>query len=161
MRKRERGFLMATETRLERQSYQAVASRIVQLIAETGLKPGDRLSTERELVSTLGTSRHTISQAVKALEGSGALQPRQGGGIDVTRSSPPAATGIIDVTVRGDPRQVEPLCEFRMTLEMQTARLAAERITPRQLRVIEEAALATQTNAANHEARSKADTVFH
>lgn len=152
---------MATDTRLERQSYQTIASRIVQLIAETGLKPGDRLPTERELVRALGASRHMISQAVKALEVSGVLQPRQGSGIYVTRTSPPTATGIIDITVRGDPRQVEQLCEFRMTLEMQTARLAAERVTPRQLRAIEEAALGTQTHAENHEARGKADRAFH
>jgi GntR family transcriptional regulator, transcriptional repressor for pyruvate dehydrogenase complex len=152
---------MATDTRTERQNYQTIASRIVQLIAETGLQPGDRLPTERELVSTLGASRHTISQAVKALEVSGVLQPRQGSGIYVTRTSPPAATGIIDVTVRGDPHQVEQLCEFRTTLEMQTARLAAERINPRQLRAIEEAALGTQTHVENHEARARADAAFH
>ncbi len=152
---------MAPETRSERQSYQTIVSRILQLIAETGLKPGDRLPTERELVRELGVSRHMISQAVKVLAVSGVLHPRQGSGIYVTRTSPPTATGIIDVTVRGDPRQVEQLCEFRMTLEMQTARLAAERATPRQLRLIEEAALETQTNAENHEARSHADSVFH
>ncbi len=152
---------MALDTRSERQSYQTIASRIVQLITETGLKPGDRLPTERELVRALGVSRHTISQAVKALEVSGVLQPRQGSGIYVTRISPPTTTGIIDITVRGDPRQVEQLCEFRLTLEMQTARLAAERVTPRQLRAIEEAALATQTNAENHEARASADRAFH
>lgn len=152
---------MTLDSRAERQSYQDVASRIMQLIADTGLKPGDRLPTERELVSALGVSRHKISQAVKALEVSGVLHPQQGSGVYVTSTSPPTATGIIDVTVRGNPRQVEQLCEFRMTLEMQTARLAAERTTPRQLRVIEEAALGAQSNAENHEAWTRADTDFH
>ncbi len=154
---------MALDTRDESQSYQAIASRIMQLIAETGLKPGDRLPTERELGRELGVSRHTVSQAVKVLAVSGVLRSRQGSGIYVTRTSPPTASGFIDVTVRGDPQQVQQLCEFRMTLEMQTARLAAERITPRLLRRIEDAAFATKDSAERQEASqfSEADTEFH
>ena len=51
---------MALETRDEPQSYQVIASRIMQLIAEGGFKPGDRLPTERELGRELGVSRHTV-----------------------------------------------------------------------------------------------------
>jgi GntR family transcriptional regulator, transcriptional repressor for pyruvate dehydrogenase complex len=154
---------MAVETRDEPQNYQAVASRIMQLIAETGLKPGDRLPTERQLGVELGVSRHTVSQAVKVLAVSGVLRSRQGSGIYVTHTWPPTASGFIDVTVRGDPQQVQQLCEFRMTLEMQTARLAAERITPRLLRRVEEAALTTQASAERQDSRqfTEADTEFH
>lgn len=154
---------MALDTRDETQTYQTVASRIMQLIAEANLKPGDRLPTERELGRELGVSRHTVSQAVKVLAVSGVLRSRQGSGIYVARTSPPTASGFIDVTVRGDPQQVQQLCEFRMTLEMQTARLAAERITPRLLRRIEEVALATHTSAERQEARqfTEADREFH
>ena len=154
---------MALETREEPQSYQIVASRIMQLIAEGGFKPGDRLPTERELGRELGVSRHTVSQAVKVLAVSGVLRSRQGSGIYVTRTSPPTASAFINVTVRGDPQQVQQLCEFRMTLEMQTARLAAERITPRLLRRIEDAALATKASAERQEGSqfSEADRDFH
>jgi DNA-binding FadR family transcriptional regulator len=154
---------MALDTRDTPQSYQIVASRIMQMIAEEGLKPGDRLPTERELGRELGVSRHTVSQAVKVLAVSGVLRSRQGSGVYVTRTSPPTATGFIDVSVQGDPQQVQQLCEFRMTLEMQTARLAAERITPRLLRRIEEAAFKTQSSAERQEAREfrEADREFH
>jgi GntR family transcriptional regulator, transcriptional repressor for pyruvate dehydrogenase complex len=154
---------MALDTRDESQNYQVIASRIMRLIADGGLKPGDRLPTERELGRELGVSRHTVSQAVKVLAVTGVLRSRQGSGIYVTRTSPPTASGIIDVTVRGDPQQVRQLCEFRMTLEIQTARLAAERITPRLLRRIEDAALATKDSAERQEARewTEADTAFH
>lgn len=154
---------MALDTRDEQQSYQAIASRIMQLIAETGLKPGDRLPTERELGRALGVSRHTVSQAVKVLAVSGVLRSRQGSGIYVTHTAPPTASAFIDVTVRGDPQQVQQLCEFRMTLEMQTARLAAERSTPRLLRAIEDAARATQTSAEHQDLHqfTEADTAFH
>lgn len=154
---------IAADTRDEPEGYQAAASRIMQLIADAGLKPGDRLPTERELGRKLGVSRHTVSQAVKVLAVSGVLRSRQGSGIYVTRTSPPTISGFIDVTVRGDPQQVQHLCEFRMTLEMQTSRFAAERITPRQLRRIEDAALATQASAERQEAQqfTEADTEFH
>ncbi len=154
---------MVVEAPDERQTYQTVASRIMQLIADTGLKPGDRLPTERKLGLQLGVSRHTVSQAVKILAVSGVLRSRQGSGIYVTRTSPPTISGFIDVTVRGDPQQVQQLCEFRMTLEMQTARLAAERITPRLLRRIEDDALATKEGAERQDSRmfTEADTAFH
>jgi GntR family transcriptional regulator, transcriptional repressor for pyruvate dehydrogenase complex len=157
--------IMATETgtRDEQQAYQKVASRIVQLIADSGLKPGDRLPTERELGRDLGVSRHTVSQAVKVLAVSGVLRPRQGSGIYVMQTSPLSATGLIDMTVRGDPNQVRQLCEFRMTLETQTARLAADRVTPRILRQIEDAAQTTLYSAEHQEGSqfSEADTAFH
>jgi GntR family transcriptional repressor for pyruvate dehydrogenase complex len=154
---------MAIETQDDRQTYQQIASRIVQLIAEGSFKPGDRLPTERELGRTLGVSRHTVSQAVKVLAATGVVRPRQGSGIYVMQTSPLTASGFIDVTVRGDPRQVEQLCEFRMTLEMQTARLAAERITPRLLRQVEDAAQATLSSAERQDAGqfTEADTAFH
>src|SRR5690242_1525660 len=154
---------MAIDTPDAPQTYQIVASRIMQMITETGLKPGDRLPTERELGRELGVGRHTVSQAVKVLAVSGVLRSRQGSGVYVTRTSPPTATGFIDVSIRGDPQQVQQLCEFRMTLEMQTARLAAERITPRVLRRIEDDALATKEAAERQDSRlfTEADTAFH
>lgn len=154
---------MTLQERDERQTYETVASRIVQLIAETGLKPGERLPTERELSYKLGVSRHTVSQAVKVLAVSGVLRPRQGSGIYVTQTSAPTTTGFIDVTLRGDPQKVQQLSEFRMTLEMQTARLAAERITPRGLRHIEDAALATRAGAEAQDPAlfREADTRLH
>jgi GntR family transcriptional regulator, transcriptional repressor for pyruvate dehydrogenase complex len=154
---------MAVETPDERQTSQAVASHIMQLIAGTSLRPGDRLPTERELALQLGVSRHTVSQAVKILAVSGVVRTRQGSGIYVTQTTPVMASGFIDLTVRGDPRQVQQLCEFRTTLEMQTARLAADRITPRLLRQIEDAAQTTQASAERQDVRqfTEADTIFH
>lgn len=154
---------MTLQERDERQTYETVASRIVQLITETGLKPGERLPTERELSHKLGVSRHTVSQAIKVLAVSGVLRPRQGSGIYVTQTSAPTTAAFIDVTLRGDPQKVQQFSEFRMTLEIQTARLAAERITPRGLRQIEDAALATRTGAETQDPAlfTEADVRFH
>src|SRR5579883_2674064 len=155
--------IMTVETPDERQTYQTVAASIMQLITDTGLKPGDRLPTERQLGLKLGVSRHRVSQAVKILAVSGVVRTRQGSGIFVTQATPVMASGFIDLTVRGDPRQVQQLCEFRTTLEMQTARLAADRITPRLLRQIEDAAQATLDSAEHQDGSqwTEADTTFH
>jgi DNA-binding FadR family transcriptional regulator len=154
---------MTVETPDERQTYQTVAASIMQLITDTGLKPGDRLPTERQLGLKLGVSRHRVSQAVKILAVSGVVRTRQGSGIFVTQATPVMASGFIDLTVRGDPRQVQQLCEFRTTLEMQTARLAADRITPRLLRQIEDTAQTTLSSAESQDVRqfTEADTAFH
>ena len=154
---------MALETPDKRQTYRTVASRIMQLIADTGLKPGDRLPAERELGLQLGVSRYIVSQAVKILAGSGVVLPRQGSGIFVSQAAPVMASGFSDLTVRGNPRQVQQLCEFRTTLEMQAVRFAADRITPRLLRKIEDAAQTTLTSAERQDMSqfTEADTTFH
>src|SRR5690242_17763021 len=50
-----------------RPGYEVVAEQILKLIAELGLAPGDRMPTENELASRLGTSRTTVREAVKIL----------------------------------------------------------------------------------------------
>src|SRR5437899_1552918 len=57
--------------RAYRPGYELVAEQILQLIAESQLRPGDRLLTENELASRLGTSRTVVREAVKILSAIG------------------------------------------------------------------------------------------
>lgn len=58
-----------------------IADRIEQLIAERGLRPGDRLPPERALAEVLGVSRPSLREAIKALEAVGRLRVRHGTGV--------------------------------------------------------------------------------
>ena len=57
-----------------------VLARLRQHILAQGLKPGDRLPTERDLAAGLGVSRGTVREALKVLEVIGAVarSPRRG-----------------------------------------------------------------------------------
>ena len=61
---------------LWRQIYQAVEEDI----ASGGHKPGDRLPTEHELAQRFGVNRHTVRQALGALEEAGLIRVEQGRG---------------------------------------------------------------------------------
>lgn len=63
-------------------------SAIKQMVIEGALKPGDRLPTEKELSETIGVSRNSLREAVKALSVIRVLDVRQGDGTYVTALEP-------------------------------------------------------------------------
>lgn len=65
--------------------YVGLAQQIVRDIASQGLKPGDRLGTEDDLVKMHGLSRNTVRQALAILEKEGFVLRRQRMGTFVHR----------------------------------------------------------------------------
>ncbi|MGP9580354.1 FadR/GntR family transcriptional regulator [Brachybacterium sp. AOP35-5H-19] len=63
-------------------------SAIKQMVVDGTLKPGDRLPTEAELSETIGVSRNSLREAVKALSVIRVLDVRQGDGTYVTALEP-------------------------------------------------------------------------
>ena len=66
-----------------RRPYRVIADQILDLVAENGLAPGDRLPAERELAERFGVSRPSLREALIALEVEGRLDIRMGSGIYV------------------------------------------------------------------------------
>ena len=60
--------------------FNIIIRRISAFIDEQGLKPGDRLPSERELATALSVSRASIRQAIAVLSAQGILIMRQGDG---------------------------------------------------------------------------------
>lgn len=124
-----------------RPGYELVAERILQLIAELQLQPGDRMPTENELASRLGTSRTVVREAVKILSAIGRVRAQKGRGLYVTDDE-----GLLGSSHWGgfflptDLDHVYRLFEFRRVQETAASRLAATRATPAELRAIEVAA---------------------
>lgn len=133
-----------------RPGYETVATKIAEFIATSELRPGDRLPTERTLGMQWGVSRTVVREAVKVLTTAGLVRARQGSGLYVAARPHPLATAAINLAMPVDPEHMLSLFEFRRTLETQTARLAAERITPRELQALEEAVIAHRREAESH-----------
>jgi GntR family transcriptional regulator, transcriptional repressor for pyruvate dehydrogenase complex len=144
--------------------YELVASKMMQLITTTGLKTGDRLPTERTLSEQLGVSRAVIREAVSFLSAKGIVRSLQGSGLYVA-SEPSTffAPPFLNLSTSVDPKDVESLFEYRLGIETTTARFAAERITPKELLLLQETALLYKQGAeANQlELASHSDTDFH
>ena len=107
---------------------------IKQMIIDGRLRPGDRLPNQDELAETLGLSRGSLREAVRALTVMRVLTTRQGDGTYVTSLSPSIlinATSFI-----ADFHHDDKLLHFfhvRRVLEAEAAAIAALRLTAAQL----------------------------
>jgi GntR family transcriptional repressor for pyruvate dehydrogenase complex len=123
-----------------RPGYELVAEQILELIVELRLQPGDRMPTENDLASRLGTSRTVVREAVKILSALGRVRAQKGRGLYVADGE-----GMLGSSRWGgfflptDLDHVYMLFEFRRVQEAAASRLAAGRATPAELRAIEAA----------------------
>jgi GntR family transcriptional regulator, transcriptional repressor for pyruvate dehydrogenase complex len=121
--------------------YELIAERILQLIAELRLHPGDRMPTENELAARLGTSRTVVREAIKILSAIGRVRAQKGRGLYVADDD-----GMLGSSRWGgfflptDLDHIYMLFEFRRVQETMASRFAATRATPAELRAIESAA---------------------
>lgn len=103
---------------------------------------GTRIPTEPDLVAALGVGRNTVREAVRALVHAGVLERRQGSGTYVTARH--ELTGM--VARRMEAAELAESIEVRRAFEVEAARLAAHRRTPRDLAELD-AALAAREQA--------------
>lgn len=74
--------------------YEKVKAALTELIAAQGLVPGDRLPSERELVSRLGCSHHSVRRGLLLLEQERQIERRIGSGTFVRETAGgPRSTG--------------------------------------------------------------------
>lgn len=107
----------------------AITRQIEELILEGVLRPGDKLPPERELARTMDVSRPSLRDALTDLEKRGLVVARQGGGTfvaDVMGSV--FADPIVDLFGTHEKATADYL-EYRLEIEAIAARLAAERAT--------------------------------
>lgn len=112
-----------------------VALRISHDIAERGLVSGDRLAAEPELLETYGVSRSVLREALRTLEAYSVVRMRrgQGGGLYVSTPDPQPTIATVVKFLKSSGIGWSDLFELREPLEMEAARLAVRRVTPRQL----------------------------
>jgi GntR family transcriptional repressor for pyruvate dehydrogenase complex len=139
-----------------------VADALLEHILSADLQPGDRLPTEAELGRQFEVSRTVIREAVRSLAARGVVQVRPGAGLTVSRVDASTASASLRLVVRGSTDLTyDRVHEVRRSIEVELARLAAERATDEE---IEELAriLAAQAAAFHDIPRAaRIDTAFH
>lgn len=140
--------------------YEQVVERLRRHIDVEGLRPGDRLLSEREMAERLGVSRTSVRQALTALEVMGLVEIRHGDGVFLTHPPeavlPPLATALAD-----EHEQLPAVMEVRQAIEAQTARLAAQRRTEDDVATLAEALDRMQDAIDAGEDPADADSAFH
>ncbi|WP_083513389.1 FadR/GntR family transcriptional regulator [Curtobacterium luteum] len=109
-------------------------ARIQQMIVSGELQPGQRLPPEKELSESLGLSRNSLREAVKALELIRVLDVRRGDGTYVTSLEPTVLLEAVSFVVdMHHDRSLVDLLEVRRILEPASAVLATARASEQQI----------------------------
>ncbi|MGW4587559.1 FadR/GntR family transcriptional regulator [Amycolatopsis thermoflava] len=103
-----------------------VASLLRQRIQRGDWRPGDRLPNEVQLAAEFGVGRSSVREAVRLLAQDGLLDVRHGSGTFVAAGT--SDTSDVRRLVRR--ARVLEVYEVRRALEVEAARLAAQRVRP-------------------------------
>jgi GntR family transcriptional regulator, transcriptional repressor for pyruvate dehydrogenase complex len=129
-----------------------VAERLVRLIQEDGLRPGDFLPSQAELSERFGVSRPILREAMQGLAGSGLIEVHNGRGAMVAPIKRDPLLAFFRRALQFERTAVVELMEVRKGIEVQAALLAAQRRTPEQLdamrRIVDEMRLRLRDTAA-------------
>ncbi len=143
----------------DKKVYRKVVDRIQQQILSGELKPGDKLSTERDMAEHLGVGRNSVREAMRALEIIGITESRQGGG-NYIRSSTGGLFEPLSMMVKMNNCSFADVIEFRRMLETETAVLAAKRITPERSSRLRNV-LKEMSGQLSEKRRTELDKQFH
>lgn len=108
---------------------EAIVRTLQARISRGEFRPGEQLPPERQLAEIFDASRGSIREALRALELSGLIHSRQGGGNYVADSLPSALTVPLGNYLERQRHALLDLYEARQMLEPRLAFLAAERGT--------------------------------
>lgn len=138
----------------ERRLYQQVADQIRGLIQAEHFPLGTRLPAERELAQQLGVSRPSLREALIALEIDGTVEIRMGSGIYVSALPDRRGAGSTGESA------VE-LMEARAAVESAVVGLAAARITPAGLHILQMTIDAMRSDIGQGRRPLEHDREFH
>ncbi|QBI02667.1 FadR/GntR family transcriptional regulator [Pseudoduganella albidiflava] len=137
----------------------AVISYVTDLIRDGRIVPGEKVPSEAEIIQALGVSRSVVREAMSQLQATGVVETRQGKGTFVLdRSVQPMG---LQVPAEMRQHDVLAILELRLSLETESAGLAARRRSEQQLARIRAALdifLAQCDEGRNNAAN---DTEFH
>lgn len=129
----------------------SVADALAQLILGE-MSSGQSLPSEGDLAERFSVSRLTVREAIKMLAGRGLVDVGRGRRATVIEPSGVAFSDFLSMMIRNDPKGLFDLIELRMSLEVQSATLAARRMTRAGLTSLERALQGMRDAAADQAA---------
>src|SRR5258707_9116257 len=118
-----------------------IVSQLRGLILGGEYAVGDKLPPERKLAEELGVNRASLREAIKSLEHMGLVKTRQGDGTRVLDFMQTAGVELISHLIPGDGAPNLPVLidvlEFPRWFRRESARLAAERATDEDMKILQ------------------------
>jgi GntR family transcriptional repressor for pyruvate dehydrogenase complex len=140
---------------------QQIVSRLLDLIQQRHLGPGDRLPAERELAATMGVSRSSLREALRALTVLGVTEMRHGTGTYVSSLEPDLLVRPLSFVLSLSDGGFDQLFEARKVVEPAIAALAAHRIDDAGLDRLDALAMRAGAVVEHAEAFLVADLELH
>jgi DNA-binding FadR family transcriptional regulator len=114
-----------------RRRTESIEDAVKDMIVRHGLKPGDRLPQERELMETFGASKGTVREAVSALASQGLVVSRTGpgGGLFLSAVEPERMMALLSGYFFFRTPTVEEIYAVRCALEPELAASVAGRLS--------------------------------
>ena len=142
-------------------AYQLVAEAIEKKILTGGIRPGEPIGTEAELVKQFGVNRSTVREGIRLLEHDGIIQRQSNRRLAVSlphyerlASRTSRAMVLHEVTFR-------ELYEASMALQMATIEGAVQRATPEMIAALEDNVERTSHVLGDAAAVAELDSEFH
>jgi GntR family transcriptional regulator, transcriptional repressor for pyruvate dehydrogenase complex len=110
--------------------HERVVDQITFAIRSGAYRVGERLPSVEQMARDMGVSKPTVSEAIRVVSGHGVVESRRGvhGGVKVVDDDIPIT--LLSLTDGHTEPSLRELLEARRPVEMQIARLAAERAEP-------------------------------
>jgi GntR family transcriptional repressor for pyruvate dehydrogenase complex len=138
-----------------------IMGRLLSLIQEKQLRPGDKLPPERELAILMNVSRPSLREALRALSLINVVDIRHGDGTYVTSLKPELLVEHLDFVVSLEDATYLQLLEARRVLEVGIVMIAAERISAEEVAELEDILKTVADCVHDHEAFLEADLALH
>jgi DNA-binding FadR family transcriptional regulator len=133
-------------------AYEQIVAQVEEQVRTGELSPGDRLPSERRLMSSFEVSRSTVREAMRVMTATGLVESRPGDprGPVVLDFSPQALRAPLERMVHQGASRVE-LLQFRLVIDGQAALMAAVRADSAAIDGIEDAARAIREQSQSAE----------
>ena len=138
-----------------------IVEQIIDLISRGILRPGERMPSEKQLCQQFGVGRTSVREALRSLSVMGILEPHAGEGTYVSGDSSRYLEKTLHWSLLLDRKMVDDLIETRLTLESETAFLAAQRAGHDDLQEIEAAIEGMEQSANQPDSYLGFDLRFH
>ena len=114
-----------------------IAQRLTKAIEEDAIKPGEKLPSEKELMDLFKVGRSSVREALHSLVSLKLVEARAGKGYYIRKPGAPLhGEDLVQFTL--SEQNFLDIMEAREEIEPRIARLAAQRVLPEDLEVIEQ-----------------------
>jgi DNA-binding FadR family transcriptional regulator len=141
---------------------QQVETALAQYVENAGMKAGDRLPAERDLMAALGVGRSTIREAIGRFQALGVVESRKGSGNYLLK---PISAGTVHMPLSFETAGLRDTLlmtlEVRRGIEVEASIAAARRRTAYDLATIEARLVEMETVHRAEGTSGKADLAFH